>query len=102
MQTNQPAILGIDIGSVSIGIIQLTTDRQIVHSRYGFHFGDMAGTLVNLLSDFDLGQAFWVATGVGTPEIVQTSQRFDEQICCIAAARHYRPDVRTILNVGGV
>ncbi len=101
MQTYQPAILGIDIGSVSIGIVQLTMDRQIVHSRYGFHFGDMAGTLVDLLSDFDLGQAFWVATGVGTPEIVRTSQRFDEQICCIAAARHYRPGVRTILNVGG-
>ncbi len=101
MQTNQPTILGIDIGSVSIGIVQLTTDRQIVHSRYGFHFGDMAGTLVNLLSDFDLGQPLWVATGVGTPEIVRANERFDEQICCIATARHYRPGVRTILNVGG-
>ncbi len=101
MHINQPTILGIDIGSVSIGVVQLTPDRQIVHSCYGFHFGDMAGTLVALLSDFDLGQPFWVATGAGTPEIVQTNERFDEQICCIAAARHYRPGVRTILNVGG-
>ncbi|MDJ0876596.1 MAG: BadF/BadG/BcrA/BcrD ATPase family protein, partial [Desulfobacterales bacterium] len=101
ISTDKQTILGIDIGSVSIGVVQLTPERQIVNARYGFHFGDMAGTLRKLLSGFDLSAPLWVAAGGGTPEIVRVSARFDEQICCIAAARHHTPDVRTILNVGG-
>jgi predicted CoA-substrate-specific enzyme activase len=101
MKSTHPTILGIDIGSVSIGVVQLTPDRQIVNNSYAFHQGDMAGTLVRMLSKIDLGQAVWVAASTGTPEIVRATERFDEQICCIAAARHHRPDARAILNVGG-
>ena len=101
MHNNQSTVLGIDIGSVSIGVVQLTPDRQMVHSGYGFHFGDLTGTLRKLLSDLDLGRPSWVVTGAGTPEIVRSDAQFDEQICCIAAARHHQPGVRTILNVGG-
>jgi len=53
------------------------------------------------VSNFDLSQPVWVATSAATPETVRATVRFDDQICCIAAARYWQPDVRSILNVGG-
>ncbi len=101
MKQNLHTVLGIDIGSVSVAVVQLTTDRRIVKTAYAAHTGDIAGTLVKLVSRFDLSQPVWVATSAATPETIRATMRFDDQICCIAAARHWQPDVRSILNVGG-
>ncbi|MGD9331391.1 MAG: acyl-CoA dehydratase activase, partial [Desulfobacterales bacterium] len=54
-----------------------------------------------LASGFDLSGPVWVAASTATPEIVRASERIDDQICCIAAARYRQPGVRTILKVGG-
>ncbi len=101
MKALPPMVLGIDIGSVSVSLVQLTTDRRIVNSAYGFHFGDIAGTLARLLRGFDLSQPLWVAASAATPGAVRSTARIDDQICCIAAARYALPHVRAILNVGG-
>nr|MBL0713583.1 CoA activase [Desulfobacterales bacterium] len=101
MKPESQTVLGIDIGSVSVGVVQMTADRRIVHTEYAFHYGDITGTLVKLVSGFDLSPPIWVAASAATPETVRVTERFDDQICCIAAARFWRPDVRAILNVGG-
>lgn len=101
MIQNLQTVLGIDIGSVSVGVVQLSTDKRIVKTAYAAHYGDIGGTLVQLVSDFDLSQPVWVAASTATPETIWANVRFDDQICCIAAARHWQPDVRGILNVGG-
>jgi predicted CoA-substrate-specific enzyme activase len=101
MNRESHAVLGIDIGSVSVGLVQMTTDRRIAHTGYAFHHGDIADTIAGLLSGFDLSRPMWVAASAATPETVRATARFDDQICCIAAARYWQPDVRTILNVGG-
>ena len=101
MKEFPPTVLGIDIGSVSAGIVQLTMTKRIRHRAYAFHFGDISGTLEKLLSEFDLSGPMRVAASASTPVNIRASLRFDDQICCIAAARHFQPDVRTILNVGG-
>ena len=94
-------VLGIDIGSVSVGLVQMTPGKRIVHTAYAFHYGDIAGTLTGLASGFDLTGMVWVAVTAATPETVRATERVDDQICAIAAARHWQPEVRTILNVGG-
>ena len=96
-----PTILSVDIGSVSIGIVQLTVHRRVVKTAYRFHYGDISGTLQDLASGFDLSQPVWLAASAATPESVRATERIDDQICCIAGARFRRPDVRTILKVGG-
>jgi len=101
MKTDTQTIVGIDAGSVSIGIVQMTPDKQIVNTAYGFHYGDIAGTLKNLLGAFDLESPVWMAASASSPEMVRVPERFDDQICCIAAARYHFPGVGTILNVGG-
>ena len=101
MKPISPTVLGIDIGSVSVGVVQMTTERRIVNAGYEFHYGDSAGTLVDILAGFDLPASLWVAASAATPDTIRATERFDEQICCIAAARHHRPETRAILNVGG-
>ena len=101
MEQTIQTVLGIDIGSVSVGLVQLTTDKRIVKTAYAAHGGDIAETLIKLASCFDLSQPVWVAASAATPETVRAAMRFDDQICCIAAARHWQPDVQAILNVGG-
>jgi predicted CoA-substrate-specific enzyme activase len=94
-------VLGLDIGSVSVSAVQMTTERRIINTGYALHYGDISGTLVKLLSGFDISRPMWVAASAATPETVKVTRRVDDQICFIAAARHWVPGVRTILNVGG-
>ncbi len=101
MKTDTQTILGIDAGSVSIGVVQLTVDKQIINSAYGFHCGDIAGTLKTLLAPFDLSSPVWMAASASTPERVRITDRFDDQICCIAGARYHCPRVGSLLLVGG-
>ena len=101
MTQRTPSILGIDLGSVSVGLVHLTMDRCILNTAYAFHSGDMAGTLRRLLEAFDLADPLLVAAGDGAPEILHTTTRYNNQICCISAARFFQPGVRAILNVGG-
>lgn len=96
-----PTVLGIDIGSVSVGLVQLTTDKRVLDTAYAFHGGDMAGTLFRLAAGFDLSMPVWVAATAAAPETLRAAARFNSQICCIAAARHRHPGVRAILSVGG-
>lgn len=56
MEQTIPTVLGIDIGSVSVGVVQLTTDKRIVKTAYAAHGGDIAETLIKLVSRFDLSQ----------------------------------------------
>ncbi|MBW2593329.1 MAG: hypothetical protein JRE58_10095, partial [Deltaproteobacteria bacterium] len=60
MKTDTQTILGIDAGSVSIGVVQMTPDKKIINTAYGFHYGDIAGTLNNLLTTFDLESSVWM------------------------------------------
>ena len=89
-------VLGIDIGSVSASVVHMTTERRILQRAYAFHYGDIAGTLANLLSEFDLSKPAWVAASASTPETVKATARFDDQICCITAARQQQPDARGV------
>ncbi len=101
MKTDAHTILGIDAGSVSMGIVQMTQDKQIVNSAYQFHYGDIAGTLEKLLATFDLTSSMWMAATASTPEMIRIPDRYDDQVCSIAAARYHFTKVGTILSVGG-
>jgi len=101
MRLCTPTVLGIDMGSVSLGLVHLTTDRKVLGTAYAVHGGDMAGTLRRLLSGFDLAAPLWVAADDAAPSFLRTTARYNDQICCIAAARFCLPAVQTILNVGG-
>ncbi len=94
-------ILGIDIGSVSISIVEIKADKQIVNSAYLFHNGNIAENLETLLAGFDLSKIGPIVSTSSTPAYINTTGQYDNQIAIMAAARHFYEKIGSILLVGG-
>ncbi|MEN6446635.1 MAG: acyl-CoA dehydratase activase [Syntrophaceae bacterium] len=93
-------ILGIDIGSVSVGIVEVTPEGEIVNSSYRFHGGKIAQTIVASLQGITLSGISQVAATSSTPGFVRGSKRYDNNVCLIAGVRRVHPDAGAILNIG--
>ena len=96
-----PHILGIDIGSVSIAVVEINSDKQIVQSAYKFHHGATAEKLKKILTDFNLKAIGGIAATASTPAILSAVRQYDNQLSIIAAAHHFHDNVGSILSVGG-
>ncbi|MGD9175824.1 MAG: acyl-CoA dehydratase activase, partial [Desulfobacterales bacterium] len=94
-------ILGIDIGSVSIAAVEITSQKQIVQSAYEFHRGDTAAKLKKILTGFDLQKIGGIAATASTPAILKIQRQYDNRLSVIAAAHHFHSSVGSILLVGG-
>jgi predicted CoA-substrate-specific enzyme activase len=94
-------ILGIDIGSVSLSVAEISLKREILKTVYRFHRGDIRGTLRDALNGFDLGGICRVAATSSTPSILRASRRYDNRVAIIEAARHFHQNIGSILVVGG-
>ena len=93
-------ILGIDIGSVSLSVAEISLNREILKTAYRSHHGDIRGTLREALNGFDLGGICRVAATSSTPSILRASRRFDNRVAIMEAARHFHQDIGSILIVG--
>jgi predicted CoA-substrate-specific enzyme activase len=98
---SHPNILGIDIGSVSIAVVEITSHQQIVQSAYEFHRGDTAAKLKNILTGFNLKTIGGIAATASTPAILKVNRQYDNRLSVIAAAHHFHDNVGSILLVGG-
>lgn len=98
---SHPNILGIDIGSVSIAVVEITSHKQIVQSAYEFHHGDTAAKLKKILTGFNLKTIGGIAATASTPAILNVNRQYDNRLSVIAAARHFHDIVGSILLVGG-
>jgi len=95
------AILGIDCGSVAVGMAVLAPDLAIVGTAYRFHRGDIKGTVIEMLSGIDLPAISHVAATASVPEFVTAHRRYDNQVACMTACRQLHPGMRGMLLVGG-
>ncbi|MFW6284342.1 MAG: BadF/BadG/BcrA/BcrD ATPase family protein, partial [Desulfosalsimonas sp.] len=96
-----PLVLGLDAGSVSAGLAVLTPDREILHSDYRFHHGQIAATLEKMLASVDPGRLAAVCLTHSTPQIIDGDWRCDDRVAVIAAARFFHDKIGAILHVGG-
>ena len=94
-------ILGIDIGSVSIGVAAVNSKREIVKTSYAFHHGHITENLKKILSDFDLSRICGIAATSSTPSMLDISAQYDSRVSIITAARHYHEKIGSIMIVGG-
>jgi len=102
MQTQKKSnILGIDIGSVSVSIVEINLKKEIVGTAYEFHHGSIAETLRKALNGFDLSGICGIASTSSTPPVVKVSGQYDNRIAIITAARHLHKKTGAILIVGG-
>ncbi len=94
-------ILGIDAGSVAVGLAVVTPDREIVQTAYRFHRGDVKGCVLKLLEEVDLSLISHVAATASVPHSLLTQRRYNNEICCITACKYLHPGMRGMLLVGG-
>ena len=93
-------VIGIDAGSVSVGLAVLGPGGEIAAIDYRIHRGRIRETLAEMLGSIDLQGEFFVAVTSSTPPSVRFSERVDNQVAVIAAARRLHPGVRSILQIG--
>jgi predicted CoA-substrate-specific enzyme activase len=94
-------ILGIDAGSVAVGLAVVNPDREIVQTTYRFHRGDVKGCVLKLLEEVDLSLISHVAATASVPHSLLTQRRYNNEICCITACKYLHPGMRGMLLVGG-
>ena len=94
-------VLGIDIGSVSVGLCEITPGKKIVDTGYEFHHGRITGTLAGMLEEIDLTRIGSIATSSSTPAVIKSSTTYDNQVAVIAAAKYLHDQARAVISVGG-
>ena len=95
------SILGIDIGSVSISIVEINSGKEAVKTSYEFHHGKILESLRNSLNTFDLSRIRGIASTSSTPSIINVNSPYDNRISIITAAQHFHEKIGAILIVGG-
>ena len=76
-----PFILGVDIGSITISLVEMSEKGEIIRIHYSFHNGDILNTLLSTLA--------------------RVPYRSIKGIASITAAKKNHPEVGSILAVGG-
>ena len=94
-------VLGIDIGSISISVVEMSGKREILKSGYAFHEGHVKETLCRMLGDFNLNEISSLALTSSSPDIFKAGTRFDSRISVISAAKHIHKKTGSILIIGG-
>ncbi|MGM0439974.1 MAG: acyl-CoA dehydratase activase [Chlamydiota bacterium] len=94
------SILGIDVGSVSISLAVVSSDRKIRHTAYLFHHGAVEETLKKALEDVNLSEVGAIAATTNAQERLLYSKVYNPQTALISAAEHFHGKPGSILVVG--
>ena len=93
-------ILGIDIGSIAVSIVELDLQRRIVGSSYAMHHGRIHQTLKSLLKSEQFSRVGWMASTSSIDVPLTTTAGFDNQIAYVNAAKFLHAGLRSLLIVG--
>ena len=94
-------IIGIDAGSVTVSVVEMDLDGNILDHNYVYHQGKPAAVLRDLLLEIDYTNVVGVARTSSVPDIYKGSVNFDTSISIIKGVKFFYKDFRSILNVGG-
>jgi len=98
---NIPFILGVDIGSVAISLVEMSDKGEILNTHYSFHNGDILNTLRSMLTGVHFKLINGIACTSASSYLLKNARCYDSRMACIAAAKKNHPDVGSILAVGG-
>jgi predicted CoA-substrate-specific enzyme activase len=101
MQIKKSWILGVDTGSVAIGMALVDNTGKVGRTAYAFHHGDIAGTLTKLLQDFEKDAPAAVVTTGRAEGYFKADAHYDDKVALIAALRQRHAQARSALVVGG-
>ena len=94
--------LGVDAGSVYIGLVGLDDAGTVRFQAYQRHHGEPAKVLQDMLARLDRNTPVRMArTGSGATALPLSGPVYDAVISGIEGVRHLVPDVHNIISVGG-
>ena len=94
------SVLGIDIGSVSLSIVQMDPAGKILTKFYQFHKGNIRETFLDAEKLFDLAQIRAIACTSSAGLNNKYVHSYNTQIAIIAAGRHLCGDAASVLHIG--
>lgn len=95
------SLLGIDIGSLTVSLAQMSVQGEILNTAYVFHKGQIRNCLSESGRGFDLKSVRKIAVCVApifNPELVI---KCNQQVAVIRAAKQLCSQARSLLMVGG-
>ena len=92
--------LGIDIGSVAVGMALIDEQNRIVHSSYTFHKGRINEVLIESLRGIKINRLKAIGYTSSCPSIISEGVVVDSRIAYITAAKHFHPEVQSLLIIG--
>jgi len=92
--------VGIDIGAISIAIVEMDIEKNILKKEYRFHEGKIRENLEDLLKDFIKENQIYCCTS-SSSEFLENCKVYENIISIIEGAKFFYPDLRSILHVGG-
>ncbi len=95
-----PSVLSIDIGSVSVSIVQFSYEGALLQKSYQFHHGKVRETLIGMEADFDLSAVQTVVSPAAGSWFNNRVIAYDPQVSIIAATKQYHSSARALLFVG--
>ena len=94
--------LGIDIGSLYLGLVALDERGAVARTVYRRHHGEPARVLAELLRDVDPARVRAVVrTGAGGRELDVGGVYIDAVVALVEGVRRLVPEARNILYIGG-
>ncbi|MCP3944474.1 MAG: CoA activase [Desulfobacteraceae bacterium] len=96
------AVIGIDVGSVSVSIAALDDTGKIFHLATAYHYGDVKPCLSNLLAEDALKNIGYISKTASSPSYIFSQAVFDEQVSIIRTSNHLHTNsFGGILHIGG-
>lgn len=98
--------LGIDIGSVGLGLVLIDDDGKIIHQEYIRHLGEptakLQAALKNIAAKISLDKIAGVTrTGSGGANLAIGGTYIDPIVAGVEGTKKIIPDVRNIIYIGG-
>lgn len=92
--------LGIDIGSVAIGIAVVDENNRIIHTSYTFHKGQIADNLLKSLGKIQINNVKAIGYCSSGPSVISHGLYVDSRIAYITATKYFHPETKALLIIG--
>ena len=101
LASNQDSVLGIDIGSVSLSIVELDPDGKILSQFYKFHKGNIRQSFKDAEKVFSLSGIKSIAcTSSSACLSNKLVKNYNTQVAIIAASKHFCNKAASVLHIG--
>jgi predicted CoA-substrate-specific enzyme activase len=94
-------LIGLDCGSVAVSAVKTDSNGGIIDSEYRIHYGDVRKTLDEVIGKLRDAETVSIAVTDSAASFFNGMRHYDDRVSLIRGVKERRPDIRTILYVGG-